>query len=174
MKLIASSIALGLAVWLSPATAQLPLSPLIVVDDQGGSTALPYYEAISPQGDSHLPAPITTPPNGYGEADMLPVRTPRLTPGPVVPRSIQAPGLTPVFLIGDDTRSRAWLGQRLNTLRQLGAVGLVVNVETIAALLELRALAPDLHLMPVSAEDLAQRLDLSRYPVLITATGIEQ
>jgi integrating conjugative element protein (TIGR03765 family) len=59
-------------------------------------------------------------------------------------------------------------------LRELGAAGLVVNVDSSAELDELRRLAPGLTLSPVSADDLAQRLGVRHYPVLITATGIEQ
>jgi integrating conjugative element protein (TIGR03765 family) len=38
----------------------------------------------------------------------------------------------------------------------------------------LRRLAPGLTLAPASGDDFAQRLGLRHYPVLITATGIEQ
>ena len=105
---------------------------------------------------------------------MLPVRSAHLSPGDVPRRVIRVPGLTPLFLIGDDARSRAWLRQRQAALRDQQAVGLVVNVESMAALTALRRLAPDLTLSPTSGDDLAQRLDLRHYPVLITATGIEQ
>ena len=37
----------------------------------------------------------------------------------------------------------------------------------------LRRLAPGLMLSPISGDDLAQRLGIRHYPVLITATGIE-
>jgi integrating conjugative element protein (TIGR03765 family) len=50
---------------------------------------------------------------------------------------------------------------------------MVVNVSTPEALAALRRLAPGLMLSPVSGDDLAQRLGLQHYPVLITATGIE-
>ena len=105
---------------------------------------------------------------------MLPVRSANLSPGDVPRRVIRAPCLTPLFLVGDDARSRAWLRQRHAALRELGAVGLVVNVESMAALTALRRLAPGLILSPASGDDLAQRLGLRHYPVLITATGIEQ
>ena len=108
------------------------------------------------------------------EAAMLPVRSTQLSPGEVQRRVIRAPGLTALFLIGDDERSRAWLRQRQAALRELQAVGLVVNVESMAALTALRRLAPGLTLSPVSGDDLAQRLGLRHYPVLITATGVEQ
>lgn len=157
--------------------AQLP--PLIVVEDRGGVSALPYYQALDllPRtGGASSPrvGRSRQPDRRFSEADMLPVRSVRLSPGDVARRVIQAPGLTPIFLIGDDDRSRGWLHQRVRTLRDVGAVGLAVQVETPQALASLRAQAPGLTLAPVSGDDLAQRLGLHHYPVLITATGIEQ
>ena len=87
------------------------------------------------------------------EAAMLPVRSTQLSPGEVQRRVIRAPGLTALFLIGDDERSRAWLRQRQAALRELQAVGLVVNVESMAALTALRRLAPGLTLSPASGDD---------------------
>jgi len=153
--------------------------PLIVVEDRGGVSALPYYQALDlqPHAGNTLSSPIELPPppsRQFAEADMLPVHSARLSPGEVKHRVIQAPGLIPMFLVGDDDRSRAWLRQRASALRDLGAVGLVVQVESPQALASLRALAPGLTLAPVSGDELAQRLRLRHYPVLITATGIEQ
>lgn len=110
----------------------------------------------------------------YSEADMLPVRSVLLSPGEVPYRTLDAPGLPPLFLIGDDPRSITWLQQRYLILRELNAMGLVVNVDSPAALNQLRQAAPGLTLSPVSADDLAQRLQLQHYPVLITAGAIEQ
>ncbi|WP_246262070.1 integrating conjugative element protein [Azoarcus taiwanensis] len=157
--------------------AQSP--PLIVVEDRGGASALPYYQALDlqPRAGDAPPPRIELPrmpDRPFDEAAMLPVRSASLSPGDVVRRVIQAPGLTPLFLVGDDDRSRAWLRQRAQALRDLGAVGLVVQVESPQALAALRALAPGLTLAPVSGDELAQRLGLRHYPVLVTATGIEQ
>lgn len=113
-------------------------------------------------------------PTPYTEADLLPIRSPSLRPGQVEPRAVTLPGITALFLIGDDPRSHAWLQQRLPDLRRLGAAGLVVNVESAAALQTLRERSPGLTLSPVPGDDLAQRLGLSHYPLLITATAIEQ
>ena len=152
--------------------------PLIVVEDKGGTSALPYYRALNPQ-DTQPGQPATPQPvpriGGPAEAEaaMLPVRSARLTPGDELRRVIRAPSLTPLFLVGDDDRSRAWLKQRRVELQAQRAVGLVVNVATPEALAALRRLAPDLMLSPASGDDLAQRLGLRHYPVLITATGVE-
>ncbi len=110
----------------------------------------------------------------YDEAMLLPIRSPSLRPGPVESRPVNLPSITALFLIGDDPRSHAWLQQRLPDLQRLGAAGLVVNVESADALQALRDRAPGLSLTPVPGDDLAQRLQLRGYPVLITATAIEQ
>ena len=74
----------------------------------------------------------------------------------------------------DETYPFAEFEQRLPDLQRLGAAGLVVNVESADTLQALRDRAPGLSLTPVPGDDLAQRLGLSRYPLLITATTIEQ
>ncbi|MBX8554353.1 integrating conjugative element protein [Pseudomonas cichorii] len=150
---------------------------LIVVEDLGGISAQPYYQALNllpetqPSPLSSMPAILLKP---YAEADMLPVKSARLTPGQVTGRTLKAPGLQPLFLIGDDPLSRSWLTQRGDALRQLNAVGLVVNIERPSALQELRQLANGLHLAPVSGDQLAEMIGLEHYPALITATGLEQ
>ncbi|MEX5685345.1 integrating conjugative element protein [Pseudomonas silesiensis] len=162
------------------ASAQTTSTPLIVVEDRGGVSALPYYKPLNPQAVAADVSPASSPPLiagaavGSSEAAMVPVQSTLLSPGAVQPRPIHAPGLTPVFLIGDDERSRIWLRQKHMTLRQVRAVGLVVNVVSLDGLQALRRLAPELTLSPVSGNDLAQRLGITHYPVLITATGIEQ
>lgn len=153
---------------------------LIVVEDRAGASAHPYYEALqlkprrSPDGA--LPPTDFSAPRAhrFSEADLLPVRSMLLAPGVVERRAMDAPALRPFFLIGDDPRSRAWLRERIDVLRKLNAVGLVVNVESTAALDELRRLAAGFTLSPASGDDIARRVGIAHYPVLITATGIEQ
>jgi integrating conjugative element protein (TIGR03765 family) len=148
---------------------------LIVVEDRGGVSALPYYEAlVSPEEDRER-APASRPiPRSLSEAEafLLPVRSTRLSPGEEPARAIRAPGLTPIFLVGDDDLSRAWLQRHYAELRDLRALGLVVNVSSPESLARLRHLVPDLTLSPASGDDLAERLGISHYPVRITATGI--
>jgi len=153
--------------------------PLIVVQDLGGASALPYCEALNlqPRNVDALPPNIMVPQapaTPISEADMLPVRSSKLTQGKVERRAIEAPGLRPFFIVGDDENSENWLRRHAASLRERGAVGLVVSVETLDALNRLRMLVPDMPLSPVSGDDLAERLGLRHYPALITATGIEQ
>ncbi|WP_412461726.1 integrating conjugative element protein [Pseudomonas sp. SC11] len=142
---------------------------LTVVEDRGGASALPYYQDIEPE-PAHAPLVVT----GVRAGGAFPVLTPELSPGAVQGRVINAVGLQPMFIIGDDPMSQAWLKQKLPVLKGLQAVGLAVNVSNAARLQEIRRWAPGLQVMPVPASDIAGRLGLQHYPVLITATTLQQ
>lgn len=142
---------------------------LTVVEDRGGASALPYYQDIEPEPTSS--PPVVT---GVRAGGAFPVTTPELSPGPVQGRVINAAGLQPMFIVGDDPTSQAWLKKKLPQLQQLQAVGLAVNVSNAARLEEMRRWAPGLQVMPVPATDIAGRLRLQHYPVLITATTLQQ
>ncbi len=160
-----------MALMLSSFTVQ---AELIVVEDRGGAPAQSYYEALGVSSEPVSQPAVSPQVMPADESFALPVRSGDLTPGRVAPGRLSAPGLQPFFLIGDDDLSREWMEERREILRKIGAFGLVVNVESREGLEQLRNLVPDLTLSPVSGDDLAQRLRLSHYPVLITSTGIEQ
>lgn len=105
---------------------------------------------------------------------VLPVHSARLTPGVVPRRTLDLPGITPLFLIGQDATSLAWLSQHAQALQDLRASGLAVEVVDAQALHRIQAAAPGLNIWPVSGDDIAERLELEHYPVLITPTGLEQ
>ncbi|MDH0131716.1 integrating conjugative element protein [Pseudomonas asiatica] len=105
---------------------------------------------------------------------VLPVHSARLTPGEVPRRALDLPGMVPLFLVGADTASLAWLVQHAPALKRLGANGLAVEVADAAALQRIQAIAPGLAIWPVNGDDIAERLELDHYPVLITPTGLEQ
>ncbi|MBS3048837.1 integrating conjugative element protein [Enterobacter mori] len=108
------------------------------------------------------------------EARLLPVISHTLHPGRQPRLALSLPGMTPLFLIGDDPLSTEWLRQHQDALETQHATGLVVNVTTLARLNALRAIAPELTLLPISADDMAKHLPVSAYPVLITDKGLEQ
>ena len=83
-------IVLIAAIGLLPTTtvfAQTASAPLIVVEDRGGDSPLPYYRSLNPQPDQATPpAPMPAPRVGNAadaEAAMLPVRSTQLSPGDV-------------------------------------------------------------------------------------------
>lgn len=159
------------------ATAVERPAPLTVVADHGGQPARPYYVPIAAADVQEEQGFTATPQTRRvtEEADMLPVASDRLSVGRVAPRELDLPpSMTPVFLVGADPESTRWLQQRGSTLRALGAVGLVINVENAVELQALRQQASGLILYPVSGDDLARRLGLTHYPVLITSSRLEQ
>lgn len=153
-------------------TAQAELT---VVADLGGQSTVTYFEGINNQGREVVPQvgpePLFAP---MMAMTLLPVMTPELTPGKLEPRTLSLPGMRTMFLIGDDDLSRRWLSQRRDVLGKLNAVGLVVNVANEGALNDLKKHADGLELLPVSGSDLAKRLGLTHYPVLLTEKGLEQ
>ena len=54
--------------------------------------------------------------------DLLPIHSPGLTPGPVAARAHELPVTQPLFLIGADPLSKAWLARHRLKLESLGAV----------------------------------------------------
>lgn len=162
--------------WLLASLTVFPaMAGLTVIADLGGVSTAPYFVSLAVPEGNPLPSPAAPSPSGpVTPESMLPVRSQVLTPGAVNARNVELPGMAPLFLIGDDDLSHRWLAARLSALQQLGATGLVVNVDSVAAWRALQARAPGLTLSPVSGDDLARRLGLTHYPVLITAERIEQ
>ncbi|MEN0613485.1 integrating conjugative element protein [Klebsiella indica] len=157
----------------------LPLTghaELNVIADLGGQDAAPYFEAVNKQPgmstEDTAPSPLS--PVLQGEAAMLPVFTPELRPGSMADRPLQLPGIGALFLVGDDALSRDWLKANAGALAEQHAAGMIVNVTDMAAVRELRELAPGVSLAPASGSELARRLQIAHYPVLITDTGLTQ
>lgn len=156
------------------------MAALNVIADLGGESTAPLFDAINNENNEFTPPRSlnSTETSAYPApadiSDMLPVTTPEMQAGKVVSRELNLTGMTPVFLVGDDVLSREWLALRRDELKRRHAIGLVVNVSDKAALAELQRLVPGVTLLPASASEIARRLQLSHYPVLITSTGLAQ
>lgn len=147
---------------------------LTVVADLGGEPTAPLFAAIHPEENTVPPSPAVGS-KALTESDLLPVISTRLHSGHVKPRTMSLPGFSPpLFLIGDDPLSRHWLQQHRQRLLAAHATGLVVSVTDALQLDNLRRLAPGLTLLPVSGDDIAARLHLSAYPLLIDESGLSQ
>lgn len=143
---------------------------LAVIADLGGESTAPLFSAIEPEPEHRLSPPAAIP----LEEAVFPVISSRLSPGAFTPRALSLPGMTPLFLMGDDPLSLRWLSEKQAMLISLDATGLVVNVASAERLQRLRENAGALTLLPVSGDDLAERLQLKHYPVLITGSGLSQ
>jgi len=152
-------------------------SELTVAEDQPSDFTRPHYQVSRPsinnrsQPDRAMHADLST---FADEAWILPVRSSHLSPGQITPRALSMPGLQPFFLVGDDPQSLAWLRQRAAELQEMGAAGLAVEVADTEALVRIRAAAQGITILPVNGNDIATRLQIEHYPVLITATSLEQ
>lgn len=152
-------------------------SQLTVAEDQPTDFTRPHFQvARSPinnkiQPDRAVHAGLST---FAAETWILPVRSSLLSQGQIMPRALNMPGLRPFFLVGEDPQSLVWLRQRAAELQEMGAVGLAVEVADIEALARIRAAAPGITILPVNGNDIATRLQIEHYPVLITATSLEQ
>ncbi|CAN7227666.1 MULTISPECIES: integrating conjugative element protein [Pseudomonas] len=157
--------------------AALAQPGLSFAEVQPGGFTRPQFEASRP------PVNNKTQPARAIHADLsafadqtwiLPVRSSHLSPGQITTRTLDMPGLQPFFLVGEDPQSLAWLHQRATELQEMGAAGLAVEVTDTEALARIRAAAPGITILPVNGNDIASRLQIEHYPVLITATSLEQ
>ena len=150
---------------------------LTVIYDSGNTQPIaPFLEVFEADDVSAQQSPVMTrPPLGAAHPEAwLPIQSPGLTPGPVQQRSHDRPFARPFFLIGSDARSRQWLQDHRDRLKDIGAVGMLVQADTLDDVRTIADLADGLSILPASASDIAQALGISHYPVLISAHAIEQ
>ena len=123
--------------------------------------------AAAPSADAAQPTEIAS----LAAAMPFPVRSANLHPGDEEGVQYHVPGLErPLFLVGDEPTSRRWLRRHRKKLHAMNALGLLIAVESRARFRQLQAIAPELHLVPVSADALAEQFFISSYPSLLTGT----
>jgi integrating conjugative element protein (TIGR03765 family) len=166
--------AIGFTIGLIPSLASAALT---VIYDSGDTQPIePFFDAFD-STETTLPQSRTIQRPQLGAADpvsLLPIRSPGLTPGPVQPKTHDRPFSRPFFLIGSDALSRQWLLEHRARLKEIGAVGMLIQADTQDDLRAIAELATGLSVMPASGSDIAKALGISRYPVLISPRGIEQ
>lgn len=157
--------------------AELARAELTVIYDSGKTEPIaPLLTAFDTVNDSpqKSPMPGKSPLGAANPQSWLPLQSPGLTPGPVQTRTQDQPFARPFFLIGSDNLSRQWLQRNHTRLKEIGAVGMLVQADNLDDLRVIADLANGLSVMPASASDIAQALGISHYPVLISAHLIEQ
>ena len=70
-------------------------------------------------------------------------------------------------------RSRRWLAQHRERLAEIGAVGMLVQAESVGDLKAIARIADGLPILPAPASDIARVLGIEHFPVLISRRGIE-
>ncbi|AGI32926.2 TPA: integrating conjugative element protein [Mannheimia haemolytica] len=164
IKMLLLSLCISHSVW----------GDLTVIADFGGESAVRFYEALQPEHDENAPNYPNSIPASVSEADILPVVSHKLSPGIIETKQFDLTGIQAIFLIGADNTSAQWLQQNREKLITLNATGLVVNVRTLAELNQLREIVPEIIMLPIPGDDLAERIGIAHYPALITETGVSQ
>ncbi len=152
-------------------------APLIVIYDTGDTRPIAPFLEILQRSELAATDKASPPTPALGAADLsalLPIRSPTLSPGRVVRREIDQPFARPFFLVGADALSREWLATNRERLLVIGAVGMLVEADTIDDVQAIAEIAGGLPILPASATDIASALGLRHYPVLISRHGIEQ
>lgn len=161
---------------------------LVILEDRGGISIAPFFAPFEDgeyENENLIYEPTLRPDQPikpFSEQDMLPVVTrslsPRLMSADELDRLSQTLVLpdyiSPFFVLGTDELSMEWLDARAPFLAEMGAVGIVVNVQTQAELEQLRQLAPGIEMRPTHGDAFADQLRLPGYPILISSTGLEQ
>lgn len=149
--------------------------PIVIHDSKNTRPITDYLFLPRPESLAQFTAtpPIPNPESLLSR--IFPVHTEEMTPGAIQPRSVNLPQIPrPIFLIGTDDRSRNWLIQHRERLRELQAVGLVVEVFNEQEFHAIEQIARGLDLAPAPASELAKQFNLRHYPVLIGRNRIEQ
>ncbi len=165
---------MGLVIGLVPTLAGAGLT---IIYDSGDTRPIAPFLDVFESTEEAAPQRQAMQQPQLGAADLtslLPIRSPGLTPGPVKSASHDRPYMRPFFLIGSDAFSRQWLLQHRERLKSIGAIGMLIQAESPDDLRTIAELAAGLSIMPASASDIAKALNISNYPVLISANGIEQ
>jgi len=154
--------------------ASVPCTALEVIRDAGGEPIAPYLMRLTPRAEALRPirTPIARPYRSYSLIKHLPIRSPSLTPGLGEAREMPIRLLQPLFLVGVDPHSLQWLEANRERLKQVNAIGMLVQAETKHELNAVSEIAQGLPLILASGEAFAAEIGLRHYPVLITRKGI--
>lgn len=148
---------------------------LIAIDRMGPTRSVQYHylENSQPEIQTQDVPKRLSEREWYGK--LLPIKSSIMSPGVVYGESRDFKRLLhPVFIIGSDDQSMAWLENNRDQLIEIGAVGMLVEVTTIEELDRVVKLAQGLRLGPGSGDRIAELLGLEHYPILLSRNGFEQ
>jgi integrating conjugative element protein (TIGR03765 family) len=152
------------------------LYQLDVIADFGGQSAAPFLPE-SPDVKAHMENLKAERAGRRFMASHIPVTSQLLKVGRVtdaeateVPYHMVS---RPLFIVGYDPVSIQWLTDNRDFLASNNAVGLVVSVETIAQMNELKRIVGDgVTLQPTPGDRLAQHMGIRHYPFYMDSDGV--
>ena len=158
--------------------------PIVLGEDASAVDASKYrkqYQTIFERAQIRQPrVAIENPQIGknreFSWSDLLPIKTELLSPG-IVKKDMNNKGKAttkPFCIIGYDKSSLDWIKQFQSTLVAERAVCFIVNVETENELEKIIDLLDGVPWQLLEANELAQKLEIEHYPVLVSRFGVEQ
>lgn len=128
----------------------------------------PFYRSITqktPQG--HVRVKRHTGPNPLTLENRLPIKSTLLSRG--VPRIVDQSQQLPIFIISGDKHSFAWVQAEIETLKRIGAQGVVVALDTMADWRRIQqfASAQRVPINVVNGDAIAKAYNIQTYPTLI-------
>lgn len=146
----------------------------IVIHDSGQTLPIapylaPLYAEQVParrRSSANPPLQVATPMSA-----MFPLKTTKLSPGKISPTNVKMLMPMPIFVVGDDPQSRAWMTRNSKVLFELQATGIVVQAATEDNFWALRNAYPALRMVPSHGDDLYRTFGLNAYPFLIKTDG---
>jgi len=109
------------------------------------------------------------------KANRFPITSDDIKPGVVISKAIDLPDLhSPVCVVGSDAQSDSWIRQHRRALQRLRAVCLITNVFNLEEANHVKALLSPVPAFAASVQSLLDRVQINRYPVLISRYRIEQ
>lgn len=151
--------------------------PLIVIADRGGVEVSTYFQSQKKENANKRTAAAKTNRQSF-MSGVFPIRTTAMSVGPVGPdegKKIPPAYLltTPMFIVGDDPVSLRWLADNHSFLMEKSAVGLIVNIETPARMVQIQnTVGKGLKLSVAPGDDIAESLGIKHYPFYVDAQGV--
>ncbi len=157
-------------------TASLGSAQLTVIFDNGqGRPLSDFLGPLEIAKAEKEPAVMESRPLGAADLEtLLPIRSPGLIPGKLTTRTHSVPFARPFFLMGSDQFSKRWLVKHRNALKQMGALGMLVEASSVEDLRDIARLAEGLAITPASGSDIARAIGVSHYPFAISGGRIWQ
>ncbi|PHS00173.1 MAG: integrating conjugative element protein [Blastopirellula sp.] len=141
-----------------------------VIYDSGNTYSIAPY--VPGRVDSEV---VRVAPEPKSSIFHLPIETPAMRPGRVTltPSSLRYLQ-QPLFLVGSDPASQAWLIEKKQSLIEISAVGLLIEAKDMSDVETMLSIAGELRLVPASAQGFSEELGLTYYPILLSKDGWEQ
>lgn len=165
------------------------LSAPVVIYDSGKSQPIDNYVSVfegpkrfspptDPQAVARLQLELKRRMEVAGEkaySVQVPINSTVWKAGKIVSRDAYYPNLMrPIFVVGADETSLAWLKKWRAQLKEKKAIGWIVQAKNEQELRAIDAAGAGLMFMAVGGEKISKLFNLNSYPVLISSRSIEQ